>query len=127
LRIFTTSGIKCYCYIHRYKRKQIHLLLQSSSLYIFFLSATYTDRYTKILKLYSGEDMAINEDVENCVQEEMRQPLMQDQKNLANGQEGSSQGSNKGHPWMVYFSTFVAVCGSYSFGSCVSALSAKDN
>ncbi|XP_059438505.1 sugar transporter ERD6-like 7 [Corylus avellana] len=62
--------------------------------------------------------MAIKEDVENCVQEEMRQPLMQDQKNLADGQEGSSQGSNKGHPWMVYFSTFVAVCGSYSFGSC---------
>lgn len=53
LRIFTTPG--CYCYIHRYKKKQIHLLLLSSSLYIFFLLATYTDRYTKILKLYSRE------------------------------------------------------------------------
>ncbi|KAK7242964.1 hypothetical protein RIF29_37746 [Crotalaria pallida] len=24
----------------------------------------------------------------------------------------------KGHPWMVYFTTFVAVCGSYEFGAC---------
>lgn len=27
--------------------------------------------------------------------------------------------SNKGHPWMVYISTCVAVCGSYQFGACV--------
>lgn len=52
--------------------------------------------------------------VENWVQEEIREPLMQDQKNLADGEEGSSQEINNGHPWMVYFSTFVAVCGSYS-------------
>jgi SP family facilitated glucose transporter-like MFS transporter 8 len=24
------------------------------------------------------------------------------------------------HPWMVYFTTFIAVCGSYEFGACVS-------
>jgi SP family sugar porter-like MFS transporter len=70
--------------------------------------------------------MAIKEDVENRRQEEMREPLIQDQNNLADGEDGSSQGSNKGHPWMVYFSTFVAVCGSYAFGSCVSDLSAKE-
>ena len=28
--------------------------------------------------------------------------------------------AGKGHPWMLYFSTFVAVCGSYEFGACVS-------
>jgi SP family facilitated glucose transporter-like MFS transporter 8 len=26
------------------------------------------------------------------------------------------------HPWMVYFTTFIAVCGSYEFGACVSTL-----
>ncbi|XP_057438835.1 sugar transporter ERD6-like 7 [Lotus japonicus] len=26
--------------------------------------------------------------------------------------------SSKGHPWIVYFTTFVAVCGSYEFGAC---------
>ncbi|CAL0326886.1 unnamed protein product [Lupinus luteus] len=26
--------------------------------------------------------------------------------------------ATKGHPWMVYFTTFVAVCGSYEFGAC---------
>ncbi|KAH9614697.1 hypothetical protein KSS87_022410 [Heliosperma pusillum] len=25
---------------------------------------------------------------------------------------------SKGHPWMVYLTTFVAVCGSYEFGAC---------
>lgn len=29
-------------------------------------------------------------------------------------------GSKPEQPWMVYLSTFVAVCGSFSFGSCVS-------
>ncbi|KAF1897844.1 hypothetical protein Lal_00032605, partial [Lupinus albus] len=28
------------------------------------------------------------------------------------------QKESKGHPWMVYFTTFVAVCGSYEFGAC---------
>jgi len=29
-------------------------------------------------------------------------------------------GSKPDQPWMVYLSTFVAVCGSFAFGSCVS-------
>ena len=66
--------------------------------------------------------MAIKEDVENSVQEaEIREPLIQDNNNLAHGEGGPSQKSSSGHPWMVYFSTFVAVCGSYAFGACVSA------
>ena len=28
--------------------------------------------------------------------------------------------SKQEQPWMVYLSTFVAVCGSFAFGSCVS-------
>lgn len=45
---------------------------------------------------------------ENTVQEEIRAPLVaQDEK----GKENNS---------MVYLSTFVAVCGSFAFGSCVS-------
>ncbi|KAK9984100.1 hypothetical protein SO802_033625 [Lithocarpus litseifolius] len=63
--------------------------------------------------------MAIKEDVENSVQEaEIREPLIQDNNNLAHGEDGPSQKSSSGHPWMVYFSTFVAVCGSYAFGAC---------
>lgn len=63
--------------------------------------------------------MAIKEDVENSVQEaEIREPLILDNNNLSNGEDGPSQKSSSGHPWMVYFSTFVAVCGSYAFGAC---------
>uniref|UniRef100_A0A2N9IG36 Major facilitator superfamily (MFS) profile domain-containing protein n=1 Tax=Fagus sylvatica TaxID=28930 RepID=A0A2N9IG36_FAGSY len=63
--------------------------------------------------------MAIREDAENPVQEaEIREPLIRDDKTLADGEDGSSQKSSEGHPWMVYFSTFVAVCGSYEFGAC---------
>ncbi|KAK7835135.1 sugar transporter erd6-like 7 [Quercus suber] len=63
--------------------------------------------------------MAIKEDIENSVQEaEIREPLIQDNNNLSNGEDGPSQKSSSGHPWMVYFSTFVAVCGSYAFGAC---------
>ncbi|OIW05024.1 hypothetical protein TanjilG_06436 [Lupinus angustifolius] len=36
----------------------------------------------------------------------VREPLIGEQK------------ESKGHPWMVYFTTFVAVCGSYEFGAC---------
>ncbi|XP_062018549.1 sugar transporter ERD6-like 7 isoform X2 [Rosa rugosa] len=57
--------------------------------------------------------MAINEDVENVVQENIREPLMR-----GTG-EGSGHGSSKEDQWMVYLSTFVAVCGSYEFGCCV--------
>ncbi|KAG7967426.1 hypothetical protein I3843_08G098500 [Carya illinoinensis] len=62
--------------------------------------------------------MAIKEDVESSVQEHIREPLMQGEKNLADGEDGSSQKSSQGHHWMIYFSTFVAVCGSYEFGNC---------
>ncbi|KAF3436355.1 hypothetical protein FNV43_RR23447 [Rhamnella rubrinervis] len=67
--------------------------------------------------------MSIKEDVEHGVQEEqIREPLMpSEEKNLAvtNEDDGSANESSKGHPWMVYFCTFVAVCGSYEFGCCV--------
>ena len=43
---------------------------------------------------------------------------------LGHGEDGSSQSSN-GHPWMVYFTTFVSVCGSYEFGACVSPIIIK--
>lgn len=70
-------------------------------------------------------NMSIKEDVEHGVQEEqIREPLMPpEEKNLAVAAEedGSANESSKGHPWMVYFSTFVAVCGSYEFGCCVSS------
>ena len=50
--------------------------------------------------------MAIKEDVEEGMQKGVREPLV--------------VRASKGHPWMVYFTTFVAVCGSYEFGACVS-------
>ncbi|PQM34972.1 sugar transporter ERD6-like 7 isoform X1 [Prunus yedoensis var. nudiflora] len=58
--------------------------------------------------------MAIKEDVESDLQEGITDPLMRVEKNLADG--GSSRGGNQ---WMVYLSTFVAVCGSYEFGCCI--------
>lgn len=63
--------------------------------------------------------MAINEDIENQetggrgVRERLL--VLQEQD-----QAGKDEGTDKGRPWMVYFSTFVAVCGSYEFGTCVS-------
>ncbi|PRQ26213.1 putative major facilitator, sugar transporter, major facilitator superfamily [Rosa chinensis] len=57
--------------------------------------------------------MAIREDVENVVQENIREPL------ISGTGEGSGHGSSKEDQWMVYLSTFVAVCGSYEFGCCV--------
>ncbi|KAF7840702.1 sugar transporter ERD6-like 7 [Senna tora] len=45
------------------------------------------------------------------MEEEMREALMREEKKESNG-------SDDGQPWMVYFSTFVAVCGSYEFGAC---------
>ena len=35
-------------------------------------------------------------------------------------EHGSSSEKKNESLWMVYFSTFVAVCGSYEFGCCVS-------
>ncbi|KAL6500419.1 hypothetical protein OROHE_025785 [Orobanche hederae] len=55
--------------------------------------------------------MADNQDREKrenyCVGEEIRAPLLEEEKR-----------SSKEERCMVYFSTFVAVCGSYAFGSC---------
>ncbi|EXC16583.1 Sugar transporter ERD6-like 7 [Morus notabilis] len=52
--------------------------------------------------------MAIKEEEK----EEVREPLMA-------VEDGSSAHEySKDNPWMVYLSTFVAVCGSYEFGTC---------
>jgi len=47
------------------------------------------------------------------VEEGMREPLVEKP-------DHQLVHAGKGHPWMLYFSTFVAVCGSYEFGACVS-------
>ncbi|KAL7226693.1 hypothetical protein ACSBR1_021720 [Camellia fascicularis] len=49
---------------------------------------------------------------QGSLQEENREPLLQDQ-------EKTSAVRKDRHEWMVYFSTFVASCGSYSLGTCV--------
>ncbi|XP_014495273.1 sugar transporter ERD6-like 7 [Vigna radiata var. radiata] len=56
--------------------------------------------------------MAIKEDVEDGTLNGIREPLVGEQKD-------NVVQATKGHPWMVYFSTFVAVWGSYEFGTCV--------
>lgn len=67
--------------------------------------------------------MASNQDIENgenCVQEEIRAPLLAQEEIAANGaEEKPLKKSSKEERCMVYLSTFVAVCGSYAFGSCV--------
>lgn len=60
--------------------------------------------------------MAIKDDIENQEigrQEGVQEPLIEADKKRTGD-------APKGHHWMVYFSTFVAVCGSYEFGACVS-------
>lgn len=66
--------------------------------------------------------MAIKEeDGNDGLNENIREPLMQREKNLADeGGVSEAETSSKGKFGMVYFSTFIAVCGSYAFGSCVS-------
>lgn len=65
--------------------------------------------------------MAIKEEYGNDgLNENIRESLMQGEKNLADEEGGSDAEKSKGKLCMVYFSTFVAVCGSYAFGSCVS-------
>ncbi|KAF8015159.1 hypothetical protein BT93_H0840 [Corymbia citriodora subsp. variegata] len=62
--------------------------------------------------------MAINEeDIENHESRErgVQEPLLVPREK---DQAGKDEGTDKGRPWMVYFSTFVAVCGSYEFGTC---------
>lgn len=65
--------------------------------------------------MYTEVKMGIKEDVEDGVQKGIREPLIEEQKNRM-------VPATRGHPWMIYFSTFVAVCGSYEFGACVSVL-----
>ncbi|XP_039156982.1 sugar transporter ERD6-like 7 isoform X2 [Eucalyptus grandis] len=61
--------------------------------------------------------MAINEDIENQetgdrgVRERLLVPQEKDRA-------GKDEGTDKGRLWMVYFTTFVAVCGSYELGTC---------
>lgn len=68
--------------------------------------------------------MAIKEDVErgdDSVLESAAISLLQEENNMADKEDGyTDQTSSKASLWMVYFSTFVAVCGSFEFGSCVS-------
>ncbi|CAL5353864.1 unnamed protein product [Camellia sinensis] len=61
---------------------------------------------------------------ENSLQEEIREPLIPEDKTRADEEDGygakdqSHKSSTMEHEWMVYLSTFVAVCGSYAFGTC---------
>ncbi|KNA16175.1 hypothetical protein SOVF_091490 isoform A [Spinacia oleracea] len=52
------------------------------------------------------------EDVE-IIHQEIEQPLIE-----AKGTTSHGGNKGRGHPWMVYLSTFVVVCGSYEFGAC---------
>ncbi|WCJ21459.1 Major facilitator superfamily protein [Euphorbia peplus] len=67
--------------------------------------------------------MSIRDDIENRDndQEDRREPLIS--KNSENGEHGSAQQNNL----MVYFSTFVAVCGSFEFGCCAGYSSPTQN
>lgn len=59
--------------------------------------------------------MEIKEEMEDGKQKGMREPLIGEHNNQL-------VHANKDHhyPWMLYFTTFIAVCGSYEFGACVS-------
>ncbi|KAI7986215.1 Sugar transporter ERD6-like 7 [Camellia lanceoleosa] len=61
---------------------------------------------------------------DNSLQEEIREPLIPEDKTRADEEDGygpkdlSHKSCSTEHEWMVYLSTFVAVCGSYAFGTC---------
>ncbi|GFZ13686.1 major facilitator superfamily protein [Actinidia rufa] len=60
---------------------------------------------------------------ESSLQEEIREPLILVDKASDDEEDGyaaadQTHKSSKGHEWMVYLSTFIAVCGSYAFGAC---------
>ncbi|CAK8543430.1 unnamed protein product [Lathyrus sativus] len=57
--------------------------------------------------------MEIKEDVEGGKQRGIREPLIGENNNQLLHE------TKDHHPWMVYFTTFIAVCGSYEFGACV--------
>lgn len=91
----------------------------------FLLEDTYTNQ--QYIHLASEENkkraMAKNQDIEkaeNSLQEEIKVPLISQEKRAENVKNcGGSDKQIKEERCMVYLSTFVAVCGSYSFGSCV--------
>ena len=59
--------------------------------------------------------------MENRAEEEFRSPLiLTDKEDGCYGDEEKTVKSTKEDRWMVYLSTFVAVCGAYEFGCCVS-------
>ncbi|GKU86696.1 hypothetical protein SLEP1_g1185 [Rubroshorea leprosula] len=58
------------------------------------------------------------EDVINNGDAEVRAPLIHQPKNMVDEEDGTTH-HHGGNQWMVYLSTFVAVCGSYEFGCCV--------
>ncbi|XP_075483220.1 sugar transporter ERD6-like 7 [Primulina tabacum] len=56
---------------------------------------------------------------ENLAQEEIRVPLISQEKRFNNGdEEQPTKGSIGEDRFMVYLTTFVAICGSFAFGSC---------
>ncbi|XP_048504577.1 sugar transporter ERD6-like 7 isoform X2 [Beta vulgaris subsp. vulgaris] len=58
---------------------------------------------------------------EGIIQQDIQQPLIQAKRTTTDGGRNQNQNGENGsrrHPWMVYLSTFVAVCGSYEFGAC---------
>ncbi|CAI8614138.1 unnamed protein product [Vicia faba] len=58
--------------------------------------------------------MEIKEDVEGGKQRGVREALLgENNKQLVHQTKHHHH-----HPWMVYFTTFIAVCGSYEFGAC---------
>lgn len=63
---------------------------------------------------------------ENNEQVEIRVPLILGQKAKVADEDYYAvvfqTGKNKGHEWILYLTTFVTVCGSFAFGSCVCVL-----
>ncbi|OVA11402.1 Sugar/inositol transporter [Macleaya cordata] len=51
-------------------------------------------------------------------EQEIREPLVRQTKNHSDQEEDGLQRENKESLWMVYFSTFVSVWGSFEFGTC---------
>lgn len=82
-----------------------------------------------VLRENRERKMAIGKyrDVENGgidSSQNLEEPFLRHQKIVACEDEDSDVSSNveNGSVWMVLLSTFVAVCGSFEFGSCVSIL-----
>lgn len=83
------------------------------------------------------KEMAGREDEEKgqrrSTEEEIREPLIVPVKSGSgnnddeDGHGRADKNNRKEERWMVYLSTFVAVCGSYEFGCCVSKQSFYSN